>query len=124
VPRGTCSLRGSLPCPSTAAAFDEIAKILFVKVAVEREMKNRRERNNLFTVKFLDSQQLTDDPLGDLFRRTKKIYKEDKIFEADEEIRLRPATGREIVKLLEAYNLSDTSEDIKGTRSIRATGSS
>jgi type I restriction enzyme M protein len=97
-----------------AAAFDEIAKILFVKVAVEREMKKRRERNNLFTVEFLDSQRLTDDPLGDLFKRTKKIYKDDEIFEDEEEIRLRPATGREIVKLLERYNLSDTSEDIKG----------
>jgi type I restriction enzyme M protein len=97
-----------------AAAFDEIAKILFVKVAVEREMKKRRERNNLFTVEFLDSQRLTDDPLGELFKRTKKIYKDDNIFEEDEEIRLRPATGREIVRLLERYNLSDTSEDIKG----------
>ncbi|HEY9156417.1 N-6 DNA methylase [Candidatus Binatus sp.] len=97
-----------------AAAFDEIAKILFVKVAVEREMRQRRERNNLFTVEFLDSQRLTDDPLGELFKRTKKIYKDDEIFEDDEEIRLRPATGREIVKLLERYNLSDTSEDIKG----------
>src|SRR5579864_820713 len=88
-----------------AAAFDEIAKILFVKVAVEREMKKRRERNNLFTVEFLDSQRLTDDPLGDLFKRTKTIYKDDNIFEEDEELRLRPATGREIVRLLERYNL-------------------
>lgn len=56
-----------------AAAFDKIAKILFVKVAVEREMKQRRERKNLFTADFLDSQRLTDDPLGDLFKRTKKI---------------------------------------------------
>ncbi|MEO6817126.1 MAG: N-6 DNA methylase [Edaphobacter sp.] len=77
-------------------------------------MKKRRERNNLFTVEFLDSQRLTDDPLGDLFKRTKKIYKDDNIFEEDEEIRLRPATGREIVRLLERHNLSDTSEDIKG----------
>lgn len=97
-----------------AAAFDEIAKILFVKVAVEREMKRRRERNNLFTVEFLDSQRLTDDPLGDLFKRTKKIYEGDNIFDKDEELRLRPATGKEIVRLLERYNLSDTSEDIKG----------
>jgi type I restriction enzyme M protein len=77
-------------------------------------MKQRRERKNLFTADFLDSQRLTDDPLGDLFKRTKKIYKDDNIFEEDEEIRLRPATGREIVQLLERYNLSDTSEDIKG----------
>lgn len=97
-----------------AAAFDEIAKILFVKVAVERDMKKRHLRKNLFTVDFLDSQQLTDDPLADLFQKTKKIYKDDYIFEADEEIRLKPATGRDIVKKLQAYNLSDTSEDIKG----------
>jgi type I restriction enzyme M protein len=97
-----------------AAAFDEIAKILFVKVAVERDMKKKRERDNLFTLKFLNSQQLTDDPLNDLFRKTKKIYQDDFIFDPDEEIRLKAATGREIVRLLERYNLSDTSEDIKG----------
>ena len=97
-----------------AAAFDEIAKILFVKVAVEREMKKNRERNNLFTVEFLDSQRLTKDPLGDLFDKTKKIYADDRIFDPDEAVRLKPATGRAIVKLLERYNLSDTSEDIKG----------
>ena len=32
-----------------AAAFDEIAKILFVKVYVEREFKQKRRRNNVFT---------------------------------------------------------------------------
>ena len=31
-----------------------------------------------------------------------------------ERLRLKPATGREIVRLLERYNLSDTSEDVKG----------
>src|SRR5207248_2192585 len=38
----------------------------------------------------------------------------DKIFDADEEINLKFNTAREIVRLLERYNLSDTSEDIKG----------
>jgi len=33
-----------------AAAFDEIAKILFVKVFVERGLKSKRQRKNLFTV--------------------------------------------------------------------------
>src|SRR3712207_9064752 len=37
----------------------------------------------------------------------------DKIFDADEEINLKFNTAREIVRLLERYNLSDTSEDIK-----------
>lgn len=96
-----------------AAAFDEIAKILFVKVYVERELRAKRQRKNLFTVEFLDS-QIAKDPLNTLFDQTKEEYAADEIFEGDEEIRLRPATGREIVKLLERYNLSDTSEDIKG----------
>jgi type I restriction enzyme M protein len=96
-----------------AAAFDEIAKILFVKVFVERELRTKRSRQNLFTVEFLD-QQLAKHPLNALFRQTKESYEEDRIFEKDEEIRLKPATGREIVRRLERYNLSDTSEDIKG----------
>jgi type I restriction enzyme M protein len=96
-----------------AAAFDEIAKILFIKVYVERELRAKRQRKNLFTAEYLDD-QLGKHPLNTLFERTKEAYEDDNIFEDDEEIRLRPATGREIVKLLERYNLSDTSEDIKG----------
>lgn len=96
-----------------AAAFDEIAKILFVKVYVERELRSKRSRKNLFSVEFLD-EQIGKYPLNTLFGETKKAYLDDNIFEDDEEIRLKPATGREIVKLLERYNLSDTSEDIKG----------
>jgi type I restriction enzyme M protein len=96
-----------------AAAFDEIAKILFVKVYVERELRAKRQRKNLFNVEFLD-EQIGKHPLNTLFEKTKEEYEEDKIFDDDEEIRLKPATGREIVKLLERYNLSDTSEDIKG----------
>ena len=96
-----------------AAAFDEIAKILFVKVYVERELRAKRQRKNLFTVEYLD-EQLGKHPLNTLFGQTKEAYEDDNIFEGDEEIRLKPATGREIVKLLERYNLSDTSEDVKG----------
>jgi type I restriction enzyme M protein len=96
-----------------AAAFDEIAKILFVKVWVEREMKKKRQRQNLFTVEFLES-QLGDNPLNSLFNETKQHYATDKIFKEDERINLKPNTGSEIVKLLERYNLSDTSEDVKG----------
>lgn len=96
-----------------AAAFDEIAKVLFVKVWVEREMRRKRQRQNLFTAEWLDS-QLGDNPLDMLFQQTKQEYKEDRIFEDGETINLKPATGREIVRLLEKYNLSDTSEDVKG----------
>lgn len=96
-----------------AAAFDEIAKILFVKVWVERELKRKRSRKNLFTAEFLE-EQLGPHPLDDLFQRTKDHYAADRIFDDAEQINLKRATGIEIVRLLERYNLSDTSEDIKG----------
>ncbi len=95
------------------AAFDEIAKILFVKVYVERELKRKRRRKNLFTAEFLE-EQIGEHPLEDLFQKTKDHYTDDRIFEGDEKLNLKPATGLEIVRKLERYNLSDTSEDIKG----------
>jgi len=96
-----------------AAAFDEIAKVLFVKTWVEREMRQRRQRQNLFTADWLD-EQLGDNPLNDLFNKTKEAFQHDKIFGDDDRVNLKPATAREIVRLLERYNLSDTSEDVKG----------
>ena len=98
-----------------AAAFDEIAKILFVKVGHERRLRAGRQRQNLFTADFLDQQgQIYDDPIDALFEQTKKEYKADQIFDPDERVNLKPATVREIIRLLERYNLSDTSNDIKG----------
>ena len=52
--------------------------------------------------------------MEDLFQKTKAHYRGDRIFEDDERLNLKAATGLEIVKLLQKYNLSDTSEDIKG----------
>jgi type I restriction enzyme M protein len=95
------------------AAFDEIAKILFIKVFVERELRQKRQRKNLFTVDFLND-QLAKNPIEDLFQKTKQHYADDHIFDKDETLNLKLATGMEIVRLLERYNLSDTSEDIKG----------
>jgi type I restriction enzyme M protein len=96
-----------------AAAFDEIAKILFVKVYVERELRAKRRRVNVFTAEVLDD-QMGDDPLNDLFARTRDFYRADQIFGERDRINLKAATGREIVAKLERYNLSETSEDIKG----------
>jgi type I restriction enzyme M protein len=96
-----------------AAAFDEIAKILFVKVWVERRLRERRERKNLFTVEFLKS-QIGRNPIQTLFNETKDAYRADKIFEKDEQINLRPTTVEAIVEKLQSYNLSETSEDVKG----------
>ncbi len=97
-----------------AAAFDEIAKVLFIKVWVERELRRKRQRQNLFTVDWLDEHGLGENPLQVLFEQTKEAYREDRIFGERERLNLKLATGREIVRQLERYNLSDTSEDVKG----------
>ncbi len=104
-----------------AAAFDEIAKVLFIKVYVERQLLTRRNKTNLFTVDVLKT-QIAENPLDALFQQTKLAYATDKIFEADERINLKPATGEAIVKELEKYNLSDTSEDVKGVAFERFLG--
>lgn len=98
-----------------AAAFDEIAKILFIKVWVERRLKERRERKNIFTVDTLkEAAKFSKNPVQSLFEETKEAYRADKIFDKDERINLRPATVEAIVKKLQTYNLSETSEDVKG----------
>ena len=98
-----------------AAAFDEIAKILFLKVDIEKRLKTGSLRKNLFTAEFLDEQKTYHrDPINNLFLQTKEDYENDKIFDKDETINLKYNTAREIIRLLERYNLSDTSEDIKG----------
>jgi len=104
-----------------AAAFDEIAKVLFIKVYVERELLTRRSKENLFTVDVLH-RQISENPLDNLFQETKRAYATDKIFDDDERINLKPATGEAIVKELEKYNLSDTSEDVKGVAFERFLG--
>lgn len=104
-----------------AAAFDEIAKVLFIKVYVERSLLTRRNRTNLFTVDVLKS-QIAENPLDTLFQQTKIAYATDKIFDDDERINLKPATGEAIVKELEKYNLSDTNEDVKGVAFERFLG--
>ena len=70
------------------AAFDEIAKILFIKVYVERGLRRRQRRHNLFTVSFLE-EQIADNPLEDLFRKTKTHYQADRIFAEDENLNLK-----------------------------------
>jgi len=104
-----------------AAAFDEIAKVLFIKVYVERSLLTRRNKTNLFTVDVLKN-QIAENPLDNLFQETKRAYSADKIFDEDERINLKPATGEAIVKELEKYNLSDTSEDVKGVAFERFLG--
>jgi type I restriction enzyme M protein len=96
-----------------AAAFDEIAKILFVKVHIERDLKSKRSRQNHFTEEYLNNLP-GKDPINLLFSDTKDAYKNDQIFRSEDRIALKSDTSKAVVKELQSYNLSDTSEDIKG----------
>lgn len=110
---------------SPEAAFDEISKILFIKIRYERQ-------NNLgikFSKKEFEKDEqfyetnikpgITNDAdkvsyMQYLFRLTKKEFEKDKLFDANETIKIREYSFKQIVEELEKYNLSNTSDDVKG----------
>lgn len=105
---------------SPEMAFDEISKILFMKIRYERQ-----QDNTLFSEKSFKELQEADRKVRGkgadavpfyqfLFQQTKQEFAEDKIFEENDVLRIREASFLQIVKLLEKYNLSDTSDDVKG----------
>ncbi|AZA77278.1 N-6 DNA methylase [Chryseobacterium sp. G0186] len=104
---------------SPEAAFDEISKILFVKTLYERS----NNEGNIFSKKtYLDlKQNFTELPVNknlpfyqELFEKVKKELIDDDLFESNEIIRIRENSFEAIVKELETYNLSTTSDDVKG----------
>lgn len=95
-------------------AFDTISKILFVKMYVERS-----GLHGTFTVDFLDRRASTRLPTDlkvhdGLFEQTKAYYKADDLFTAADRLEISEATFRRLVKELERFDLSKTSDDIKG----------
>jgi len=97
-----------------AAAFDEIAKILFMKVYAERHLKADM-KNNIFTLDYVEqAETFNPEYLADIFEKTRREFGKDKIFAKDEKINLRTNTIKAIIEKLEKYNLSGTSTDIKG----------
>ncbi|WP_392436647.1 N-6 DNA methylase [Cruoricaptor ignavus] len=104
---------------SPEAAFDEISKILFIKIRYERsnsegqifsleEFKKAKKYDDLYRAE-------SDSPFYQkLFELTKKDFKDDDLFEESEIIRIRENSFEAIVKELEIYNLSTTSDDVKG----------
>ncbi len=113
---------------SPEAAFDEISKILFMKIRYER---NPDEDNVFSQQQFLKKQadyeknirpvnvklhgDNADIPYMDYwFELTKSEFKDDDLFESHEKIRIKQNSFEAIVKELEKYNLSTTSDDVKG----------
>ncbi|GAB1622366.1 N-6 DNA methylase [Agarivorans albus] len=110
---------------SPEAAFDEISKILFMKIRYER---NPDEENIFSKAQFHRGEQnheknirpsLKGTPkdlpyMQFLFDRTKDEFKNDDLFDQNEHVRIRQTSFEAIVKELEKYNLSTTSDDVKG----------
>lgn len=113
---------------SPEAAFDEISKILFMKIRYERNP----DEDNIFSLKQFKKQEThydknirpvnvrlqgpnMDIPYMDYwFELTKNEFKDDDLFDPNEKIKIKQASFEAIVKELEIYNLSTTSDDVKG----------
>lgn len=103
-----------------ADAFDEISKVLFMKVYVERVLLSQSINKNVFTTSYIDDMQNSpmvapnSTAIKTLFENTKTEFAKDLIFQSTDEIKLKETTIKRIIKELETYNLSLTSADIKG----------
>jgi type I restriction enzyme M protein len=113
---------------SPEAAFDEISKILFMKIRYERNP----DEENIFTLKQFEKEELkyenkdrptniklygqkADIPYMDYwFEQTKSEFEEDELFDPNDKIKIKEASFKEILKKLQRYNLSTTSDDVKG----------
>ena len=104
---------------SPEAAFDEISKILFVKIRYERD----NSKTQIFSKKqFLEDKKAYDRHKSkdsrpfyqQLFESTKEDFKNDDLFSKNETIKIRENSFESIVEKLETYNLSTTSDDVKG----------
>lgn len=110
---------------SPEAAFDEISKILFMKIKYEREQRGTKvftkkefeEREKWFEKDIRPSLKGTPKDLPYmqfLFYNTKDEFKDDQLFEENEIIKIRQNSFEQILEKLESYNLSDTQDDVKG----------
>ena len=104
---------------SPEAAFDEISKVLFIKIRYERDNTGTQLFSEEEFKKLREAYDKTKSKLSlpfyqQLFERTKEDYVKDDLFEPNDTIKIKEASFEAIVKELEVYNLSRTADDIKG----------
>ena len=110
---------------SPEAAFDEISKLLFMKIRYERQQRGTKVFTKAEYLSQADNYERNvrpglkvrgiDQPyMQNLFDTTKIEFKEDRLFEDNEEIKIRENSFVQILEKLENYNLSDTQDDVKG----------
>ena len=102
---------------SPEAAFDEISKLLFMKIRFERDNKGMK----VFTKQeYLDAAQNHEKNVRPglkgtdlyalsymqfLFRTTKEFFKDDRLFDDKDEINIRENSFIQILEKLETFNL-------------------
>lgn len=98
---------------SPEAAFDEISKILFIKMLYERDAKEELVYSK---EKFLRDEKLYNGTsyVQHLFDEVKGMYAGDGLFEIEDKIRIRRESFLMILEELGHVELYDTSDDIKG----------
>lgn len=104
---------------SPEAAFDEISKILFIKIRYERDNNRTQIFSKDAFVRLKDaynSMKSKDAPefYQFLFEKTKEDFSKDSLFDPNETIKIRETSFEKIVEELQVYNLSTTSDDVKG----------
>lgn len=104
---------------SPEAAFDEISKILFIKIRYERDNSGaqifsleefKKDKESYDRYKSKDDK----DFYQVLFEKTKEDFKDDDLFDPNETLKIRENSFEAIVEELQIYNLSTTSDDVKG----------
>ncbi|MBP3221540.1 MAG: N-6 DNA methylase [Neisseriaceae bacterium] len=105
-----------------AEAFDEISKILFLKIMYERVpdddylifSKEKVEKDMKQYENEIERKETSQTYIERKFNGVKNSFKEDKIFEDEDKIKISQTAFIRIVEKLQAYNLTATNEDIKG----------
>ncbi len=105
---------------SPESAFDEISKILFIKIMYERKPKQEaifsykqfgKLKQAWETIRMWSEKE--SSYMQRLFEDVKEEFKNDEIFDKNEKINLREISFEQIVKELEIYNLTTTWVDVK-----------
>lgn len=104
---------------SPEASFDEISKILFIKTLYERS----NEKGLIYSLSEYKEEKKHYEKIKnkeDLpfyqkrFVNVKSELEDDQLFEKNELVKIKEVSFEAIIKELEKYNLSTTSDDIKG----------
>lgn len=111
---------------SPEAAFDEISKILFMKIRYERQQKegivfsldrfkeSEKFYNENVRPTLMNSEEQNLSYMQREFIKTKQEFEDDKLFEPHETIKIKQYSFEQILRELEKYNLSGTDDDVKG----------